>query len=178
MDKHQDIDYTTLDIKNTIIKSRKQNIVLINDNLFSIEHICVVVVLRQFILDLQEKKPYTLHIRNIISLTNAYASNNIEMILRENEVFEKEYDNNFRLHPFTYYLKLANISKNCLEILRSLLANDFIESESGSLATLNKWLISTDLETYRNAINLINSISELDMEIINIEELLKLNNQS
>jgi hypothetical protein len=143
----------TLFNDNTILFHKTPIPVILTDlNRKSSEHIFVVIVLRKFINDLLEIKEYGINIRNIISFTNVIASNNICMIEIETRRIEESYNNKFNIHPIMYYQLLNKFSNTALQTFRTLLAHDIRDSDFGVLDTLNKWLITTDLDKYKEAI--------------------------
>lgn len=137
--------------KNRTLLTKKIPIILTIQNTDSLEHIVVTLVLRKMLYDLIEKKEYTINIRNIISFTNAFASNNISMLELETHRIEKTYDNNFIIHPLMYFQMLTKFSNTALTTFRTLIANDINDSDHSTLDILNKWLIMTNLDKYREA---------------------------
>lgn len=138
--------------KNRNIFNKKLPIILTIQNTNSLEHIFVTLVLRKMLYDLIEKKEYGLNIRNIISFTNAFSSNNIPMLEVETHRIEKAYDNNFVMHPLMYFQILTKFSNTALTTFRTLIANDINDSDQSTLDILNKWLIMTNIDKYREAI--------------------------
>jgi hypothetical protein len=111
-------------------------------------------VIRRILEELMECSNYQNHLCNLITLTNAVASNNIDFIEEQIQAFEKVYLTQtivFKKHPIEY---LRYISMQNMNLFRHILKTiaDCNMGDNHIFSDIETWFLSCDIDLYQKCV--------------------------
>ena len=120
--------------------------------------IILVLVYRKLLSELHQIDPFAANYRRIVTIVNAVFSDNIEMIQTEISNIESLYKEPFLMHPLGYF-QILRVSVKDYEVefrkIVSFLLNLPHASDLNLLNVIDAWLVTCDLECYRDAVRLV-----------------------